>query len=32
LTTEELLAPMTERPDSAEFNPIPLKHYLPHDA
>jgi GTPase len=32
LTSEELLAPMTERPDSAEFNPIPLKHYLPHDA
>lgn len=32
LTSEELLAPLTERPDSAEFNPIPLKHYLPHDA
>lgn len=32
LTPEELLAPLTERPDSAEFNPIPLKHYLPHDA
>jgi len=32
VTSEELLTPMTERPDSAEFNPIPLKHYLPHDA
>jgi GTP-binding protein HflX len=32
LTPEELLTPLTERPDSAEFNPIPLKHYLPHDA
>ncbi len=32
LVVEEFLAPLTDRPDSSEFNPIPNRKYSPNDA
>ena len=32
MTPEEFLAPLPERPESSEFNPIPNRNYLSNDA
>lgn len=32
LAPDELVAPFPERPETAEFNPIPIRKYLSHDA
>jgi GTPase len=32
MASDEFLAPLPERPESAEFNPLPNRKYLPNDA
>ena len=32
MTPEEFLAPLPERPESSEFNPLPIRKYSPNDA
>jgi GTP-binding protein HflX len=32
MTPEEFLAPLPERPESSEFNPIPNRSYFSNDA
>jgi GTP-binding protein HflX len=32
MAPDEFLAPLPERPESSEFNPIPNRSYLPNDA
>jgi GTP-binding protein HflX len=32
MAPDEFLAPLPERPETSEFNPIPNRKYSPHDA